>query len=761
VEFQILGPLQVVGDEGRPVELGGPKARALLAALLIHANEVVSTDRLFESLWGAAPPESAANTTQTYISHLRDALEPARPHRDPGRFLLRREPGYLLVIAPDYVDAGRFERLAVEGRGALASGYADEAVARLREALGLWRGEPLADFTYEPFAQGQITRLSELRLGAHEDLLEAELALGAHAEVAGELAQLVVEHPLRERLWGQFMLALYRSGRQADALATFTRLRDTLVEQLGLEPSPALVRLQESILLQKPELDVDRPPTVDAKPASVRLPRKPGEPGGRASTWVDAGRTALARGSWPEAFELLSAADGAETLAAGDLEGLADAAYWSGHFHQSVDARQRAYASFLEAGDRCGAARTCLALVYQNAGKMKMSVAGGWFARASGLLEEEAECLEHGYLAWTLAVILIGEGDRDGALDQSGKAIANARRFGDRSLEALALAYQGSVLARAGRVGEGTAMLDEAMASAVAGELAPVAAALVFCQTISLCNDLGEYRRAGEWIEAVNQYTRETGLADFPGDCRAHRAAILGARGAWSESELEARRACAEMENFDLHHAGLALREIGEIRLQVGDLDGAEEAFRRADELEVSPQPGYALVQLARGDAAKAMASIRQALAEESWDKVKRARLLPAQVEIAIAASDEDSAKAAAAELAEIAADYESTALTATAECARGSLLLARGECEEAAATLRRGGRLWKEVGAPYKAARARLLLAKALMAGGDAHGAALETESARLSFERLGAIADMQLAARLATDAESAPTVA
>src|SRR5262249_53310494 len=255
-----------------------------------------------------------------------------------------------------------------------------------------------------------------------------------------------------------------------------TRLRETLVEQLGLEPSPALVRLQESILLQNPELDVDRAPAVDLEPAPMRLPRTPAPAGGRASTWVDAGRNAVARGSWREAFELLSAADGAETLAAGDLEGLADGAYWSGHFHQSVDARQRAYTGFLDAGDRCGAARVCLALVYQNAGKLNMSVAGGWFARASGLLEEEPECLEHGYLAWTLAVILIGKGDRDGALDQSRKAIANARRFGDRSLEALALAYQGSVLARAGRVGEGTVMLDEAMASAVAGELAPVAA---------------------------------------------------------------------------------------------------------------------------------------------------------------------------------------------------------------------------------------------------------------------------------------------
>jgi len=306
------------------------------------------------------------------------------------------------------------------------------------------------------------------------------------------------------------------------------------------------------------------------------------------------------------------------------------------------------------------------------------------------------------------------------------------------------------VLARLGRVREGTAMLDEAMTSAVAGELAPVAAALVFCQTISLCNDLGDYRRAGEWIEAVGEYTRDTGLADFPGDCRAHRAAILGVRGAWSESELEARRACAEMENFDLHHSGLAFREIGEIRLQVGDLAGAEEAFSRADELGVSPQPGLALIQLEKGEIARAMASIRQTLADEQWDQVTRARLLPAQVEIALAASDEEAAQAAAAELAEIAATYESPALTAAAECARGALHLAKGEWEEAATALRHGIRLWREVGVPYRVAQARVLLAQALRGTGDIHGAALELEAARVSFERLGAVGDIKRAARV-----------
>jgi hypothetical protein len=181
-----------------------------------------------------------------------------------------------------------------------------------------------------------------------------------------------------------------------------------------------------------------------------------------------------------------------------------------------------------------------------------------------------------------------------------------------------------------------------------------------------------------------------------------------------------------------------------------GDFAGAEEAFSRADELGVSPQPGLALIQLEKGEVARAMALIRQTLADEQWDQVTRARLLPAQVEIALAASDEEAAQAAAAELAEIAAIYESPALTAAAECARGALHLAKGEWGKAATALRHGIRLWREVGVPYRAAQARLLLGQALRGTGDTHGAALEIEAARVSFERLGVVGGIKRAARV-----------
>jgi DNA-binding SARP family transcriptional activator/pimeloyl-ACP methyl ester carboxylesterase len=251
--MRILGPLEVVG-EGGPIEVPGGKARLLLAALVVHANRVVSTDRLFEFLWRGQLPATAANTLQTYVSHLRRSLEPDRAPRQRSRVLIAQDPGYVLAVDPDKLDAVRFERLVGEARPVLDSAP-DIAAARLRTALSLWRGEPLADFTFEPFAQSEITRLTELRLAALEDRIEAELALGDHGRLCGELAQLVREHPLRERLSGQLMVALYRCGRQAEALRVYADLREALVEQLGIDPNLALGRLEGAILRHEPELD--------------------------------------------------------------------------------------------------------------------------------------------------------------------------------------------------------------------------------------------------------------------------------------------------------------------------------------------------------------------------------------------------------------------------------------------------------------------------------------------------------------------------
>ncbi len=251
-DFRILGPLEVA-QGGQLVSLTGARQRALLAILLLHVGEAVSTDRLIDELWGDEPPEAGSAALRVRVSQLRRALGPA------GELLVTRPPGYAMALAPEQLDLRRFEGLVEAGGAALAREAPGAAVESLREALALWRGPPLADFSYAQFAQAAIVRLEELRLAATELRVEAQLALGDHAQLAGELQALVLEHPLRERLCGQLMLALYRDGRQADALEAYRAARRRLVEEIGLEPGPELHDLERRILAQDVSLMVGRP----------------------------------------------------------------------------------------------------------------------------------------------------------------------------------------------------------------------------------------------------------------------------------------------------------------------------------------------------------------------------------------------------------------------------------------------------------------------------------------------------------------------
>ena len=248
MDFRILGPLEVL-DEGRAVVLGGSKQRALLALLVLHANETLTTERLIDELWGERPPAKAAKTVQMQISRLRKALRAGG-----GGLVVTREHGYVLELDPECLDAYRFERLVAEGGVELGAGRAERAAAALEGALALWRGGPLADLAYEPFAQNEIARLDDLRVGALERLIEARLALGAHAELVGQLETLIAEHPYRERLRAQLMLALYRCDRQADALQAYQDARLALVEEMGIEPGERLRELERAILAQDPGL---------------------------------------------------------------------------------------------------------------------------------------------------------------------------------------------------------------------------------------------------------------------------------------------------------------------------------------------------------------------------------------------------------------------------------------------------------------------------------------------------------------------------
>src|SRR5213596_1254069 len=265
-EFRVLGPVEA-SVEGEPIALPAAKPRALLAALLLDRNRVVPVSRLIDDLWGEVPPETAMKALQGYVSQLRKAIGPER--------LLTRPPGYELRVEDGELDLDRFERLAREGRELLAAGDSKAAAKRLSEALELWRGAPLAEFS-EPFARDAGARLEDERLAALEERIDADLALGRHARLVSELEQLVAQEPLRERPRAQLMLALYRSGRQADALELYRRTRETLSEELGIEPSLELQELERRMLQHDPTLERARVPAREAEDgAPVPLARRP------------------------------------------------------------------------------------------------------------------------------------------------------------------------------------------------------------------------------------------------------------------------------------------------------------------------------------------------------------------------------------------------------------------------------------------------------------------------------------------------------
>ena len=279
MDFRVLGPFGVYDDQGREVELGGRQQRIVLAMLLLHRNEVVSVDRLIDAVWDERAPANAVKNVQIYVSRLRKALEPdsRNARTESGTGVLRTHAGgYVLEVGPDELDVDRFGRLVEEGRQALAAGSAEDAATTLAEALALWRGSPLADFAYDSFAQSEIGRLDELRLGAVEERLEADLALGRHADVTAELQALVAQHPLRERLRGQLMLALYRSGRKPDALRVYDEARRLLAEELGLEPGEALQRLQQAVLSDDPALAAPQRVAPTRAAAGTRAPAAAG-----------------------------------------------------------------------------------------------------------------------------------------------------------------------------------------------------------------------------------------------------------------------------------------------------------------------------------------------------------------------------------------------------------------------------------------------------------------------------------------------------
>ena len=467
---------------------------------------------------------------------------------------------------------------------------------------------------------------------------------------------------------------------------------------------------------------------------------------------VQQGRDAYRRHAWHDAFDSLREADSETALSPEDLGLLAESAWFAGDPDAAIEARERAHAAYLEQGDRCHAAEMALQVAVDHFERLETAIGNGWLGRAKRLLEQTPEeCAAHGWQATSLAYLAIRmTGDAEEALRQAGLALQIGERLAIPAMQALALQQQGYALVALGRVDEGLALIDESTVAAVSGELDALTTGRIYCSTINVCRNLADWRRAAEWTDAAERWCRRQGVSGFPGVCRVHRAEIMHFRGSWADAEREAKRACEELSRYDLPLSGEAQYAIGEVRLRVGDLEGAREAFRQARQLSREPEPGMSLLRLAQGDAPGANTAIKRALAGVESRAFIKARLLPPAVEIGLAAGDLDAVTERVAELEQIASSFGTTAVTATAEYTRGLLLLAQGDAAAALARQRHAVELWHELGAPYETAKARTALGEALRIGGDEEAARLEFESAKAAFERLGALPDAKRVGQL-----------
>jgi class 3 adenylate cyclase len=474
---------------------------------------------------------------------------------------------------------------------------------------------------------------------------------------------------------------------------------------------------------------------------------------------VIAGREALERHAWREAFDLFRLADREGRLSAEELDLLGEAAWWAGDIDACISARERAYAAQLEAEEPMKAALVAFSLVRDHGNRLDGALSSAWFNRAERLLRDQPEALPHGYLEMMRSRAAHNAGEFDRAVELGARAVDMGTKFGDPNLQAVALMYQGMGLVGRGDVEDGLRLLDEATVAAVSGELRPNVTGMVYCNMISTCQELAEYRRAGEWTEAAKRWCDRQAISGFPGLCRVHRAEIIRLRGAWAEAEQEAKRACTELLDHGLPaFAADGFYEVGDIRFRMGDLAAAEEAFRQANELGRDPQPGLALLRLAQGNVDAAASLIRRSL-EEHAEPLSRVHRLPAQVDIAVELGDLDTAERAAAELEEIAQRYGSDALRATAACARARVQLERGDPAAAIQSARRGWQLWRDVDAPYEAAIARTRLGEAYRAAGDEDTAVLELQAARAALEKLGAVTDARRVGELLGEATAPAT--
>ena len=467
---------------------------------------------------------------------------------------------------------------------------------------------------------------------------------------------------------------------------------------------------------------------------------------------VDRGRDAFNRQAWRRAYEDLAGADRDEPLEIDDLERLAAAAYLVGRSDESSDVWARAHQQCARIGEVARAARCAFWLAFELLNHGELARGGGWVDRAQRLLDDrKLDCVEQGYLRYASALRSVFSGDVGAALEGFRKAAGMGERFLDPELTTLARIGQGRCLIYVGQIHEGIALLDEAMVAVGAREISPIAVGDSYCTVIEGCHELFDIRRADEWTTAFTRWCdAQPDLVLYRGQCLVHRAEIMKLRGAWSDALAELTRVVERLADPTGPWVGSASYVRGELHLLRGELEKAEEAFRAANTLGRDPQPALALLRLAQNRVDAADATIRRVLTEAD-DPITRARLLGPYVEIVLACGDDvAAASAASTELTELAAKLNVPFLHALGAQVAGAVLLAQNEPNNALASLRRAWRGWRELQAPYEAARTRLLIARACRALGDDDGAEMELDAARSVFAKLGAMPDVALVASL-----------
>jgi DNA-binding CsgD family transcriptional regulator len=454
---------------------------------------------------------------------------------------------------------------------------------------------------------------------------------------------------------------------------------------------------------------------------------------------LERGRELFARKAWAESYRLLQAADRDVPLEPEDLERLAIAAYLVGQDEDCEAFTARAHQRYLDRGDREGAARAAFWLGFALLGRGAMAPAAGWLARAERVLDEsQLDCVVRGYLLIPTAIRHVVQGDPAAAHDAFSRAAEIARRFADRDLASLACHGRGRTLIRLGHICEGVALLDEAMASVIAGDVTSLVAGDVYCSVLEACQETFDLRRAYEWTTSLARWcATQPDLVRYRGECLLYRAEVLQLRGNWSDAARDAQDACALL--LSRPAAGAAFYRLGEIHRLRGEFAKAEEAYARAHERGRQPQPGLSLLRLTQGQIDVAAASIRTVLLD-TRTRAARARMLAASVEILLAADDLANARVAATELAEIAAAFGAPLLAAASAHAAGAVLLADGDIETASTSLRQARTIWRDLETPYEEAQTCLLLAAVCERRGDQDSRRLELDAARRLFKQLNA---------------------